>query len=147
MEIDKKVAQWLWTKNRVKEAQPVSVRIGNRVYPAARYSEIHKGVLQERLYVVGEMPPFHDRRRICYHTDDSDDGWHLLAWLRLKSHCVELQEAHPFGTHFVLVFQSALENWATEQAVGKRLHRIPMTVTEVGPVPPSVEKPTEKEER
>ena len=97
--------------------------------------------------MVGEMPPLQNRlKRACYRTDHTDDGWHLLAWFRVNQSCVELQEAHPFGSHFVLVFQSALENWAAEQAEGKRLHRIPMTINEVGPVPPSVEKPTEKEE-
>ncbi len=144
-EIAVKVACWLSSRRRIRAAHPVLVQIGRRTYPAARYTEAHKGVLQEKLYVVGEMPPLQNRLRgVCYRTDHSDDGWRLLAWCRLKCRCVELQESHPFGSHFILVFQSALENWATEQAGGKQLHRIPMTITEVGPPPPDVTQPTEE---
>ena len=132
-EIATKVSHWLSSRRHIKMARPVTVQIGRRFYPAARYSEAHKGVLQERLYIVGEMPPLQNRLRVCYRTDHSDDGWHLWAWFRLKHRCVELQEAYPFGTHFVLVFRSALENWAGEQAEGKPYHRIPMTITELGP--------------
>ena len=142
-----KLAHWLSSRRHTRAAHPVIVQIGRRFYPATRYSEAQKRTWQDRLYVVGEMPPLQNRlKRACYRTDHTDDGWHLLAWFRVNQSCVELQEAHPFGSHFVLVFQSALENWAAEQAEGKRLHRIPMTINEVGPVPPSVEKPTEKEE-
>ena len=95
--------------------------------------------------MVGEMPPLQNRlKRACYRTDHSDDGWHLLAWCRVKNSCIELQEAHPFGTHFVLLFQSALENWAFEQAEGKRLHRIPMTINEVGPPASDVNQPVKE---
>ena len=72
----------------------VIVQIGRRFYPAARHSQAHKRTWQDRLYIVGEMPPLQNRlKRACYRTDHSDDGWHLLAWCRLKSHCVELQES------------------------------------------------------
>jgi hypothetical protein len=145
-EIATRVACWLRSKTRVKTARPVTVQIGRRLYPAARYTEAHKGVLlQERLYIVGEMPPLQNRlKRACYRTDHSDDGWHLLTWFRLKRRCLEWEEAYPFGTHFVLVFQSALENWADEQAEGKRLHRIPMTISEIGPPAPDVNQPVKE---
>jgi hypothetical protein len=134
-----KVAHYLSSRRHIRAACPVIIQIGRRFYPAARYSQTDKRTWQDRLYIVGEMPPLQNRlKRACYRTDHSDDGWHLLVWFRLKSRCIELQEAHPFGSHFVLVFQSALENWAFEQSEGKRLHRIPMTITEVGPPPPDV---------
>ena len=138
-----KVAQWLSSRPHTRGSHPVVVQIGRRSYSAARYSEVHKRAWQDRLYIIGEMPPLQNRlKRACYRTDHPDDGWHLLAWCRLKSHCIELQEANPIGSHFVLLFQSALENWAFEQAEGKRLHRIPMSITEVGPPPPDVNQPT-----
>ena len=137
-----KVAHWLLSKKSVKTARPVTVQIGRRFYPAALYSEARKGVLQERLYIVGEMPPLQNRLRgVCYRTDHSDDGWHLLAWCRLRRRCVELQEVSPFGTHYILVFWSALENWAGEQSEGRPYHRIPMTIMEIGPPAPDVNQP------
>jgi hypothetical protein len=141
-EIAIKVAHYLSSRRHIRDVHPTIVQIGRRFYPAARYTQVK----QYRLYIVGEMPPLQNRlKRACYRTDHSDDGWHLLAWCRLKSRCIELQEAYPFGSHFVLLFQSALENWATEQAEGKRLHRIPMSITEVGPPPSDVNQPmTEK---
>jgi len=144
-EIATRVACWLRSKTRVKAARPVTVQIGRRLYPAARYTEAHKGVLQERLYIVGEMPPLQNRLRgVCYRTDHSDDGWHLLAWFRLKRPSVEWEEACPFKTHFILVFWSALENWAGEQSEGRPYHRIPMTITELGPPDIDVTQPTEE---
>ena len=144
-EIATRVACWLRSKTRVKAARPVTVQIGRRNYPAARYTEAHKGVLQERLYIVGEMPPLQNRLRgVCYRTDHSDDGWHLLAWFRLKHVCAELREALPFGTHFILAFWSELENWAGEQSEGRPFHRIPMTITELGPPDVDVTQPTEE---
>jgi hypothetical protein len=141
-EIAIRLAHWLSSRRHTRAVNPVIVQIGRRFYPAARYSQIR----QDRLYVIGEMPPLQNRlKRACYRTDHSDDGWHLLAWCRLKSsRCVELQEAHPFGTHFVLLFQSALENWSFEQAEGKKLHRIPMTLTEVGPPAPDANEPVKE---
>jgi hypothetical protein len=144
-EIAIKAAHWLSSRRHIRAAHPVIVQIGRRFYPAARYTEAQKQVLQDRLYIVGEMPPLQNRlKRVCYRTDHSDDGWHLLAWCRVKSRCMELQEAHPFRSHFILMFQSALENWAYEQAEGKRLHRIPMTVTEIGPLPPDINQPVKE---
>jgi hypothetical protein len=133
-EIAIKVAHWLSSRCHIRNAHPVIVQIGRRFYPTARYSQAHKGTWQDRLYIVGEMPSLQNRlKRACYRTDHSDDGWHLLAWFRVKQLCVEWEEVHPFGTHFVLVFWSAVENWAGEQAEGKPYHRIPMKITEVGP--------------
>jgi hypothetical protein len=138
-EIAIRLAHWLSSRRHTRNVHPVIVQIGRRFYPAARYTQVK----QDRLYIVGEMPPLQNRlKRVCYRTDHSDDGFHLLAWHRLKSRNVELQEAQPFGTHFVLLFQSALENWAFEQAEGKKLHRIPMSITEVGPPAPDVNQPT-----
>jgi hypothetical protein len=133
-DVARKLCNWLMSKRSVKTAVPVTVQIGRRLYPAARYRERQrKGLMEERLYVIGEMPPLQNRlKRACYRTDFSDDGWHLVAWVRVKQSSSELREVCPFGTHFVLVFQTELENWAYEQCQGKRLHRIPMTITEIG---------------
>jgi hypothetical protein len=122
---------------------PVIVQIGRRFYPAARYTEANKRAWQDKMCLVGEMPPLQNRLRgVCYRTDQTDDGWRLLAWFRLRSPCLEWEEAHPFGSHFILLFQSALENWAGEQSEGRPYHRIPMTITELGPA--NSNQPTEE---
>ena len=135
-ELAKKVTQWLWSKTRVKEAQPVAVKIGNRVYQATRYVEVQKGGNhQTRLYALGEMPPLHAKmRRLCYQTDpDSEHVWHLIAWFRQNRPCPEWEQVHPFGSHFVLALFTPLETWTEEQCLGKPFRRIPMTIMEVGP--------------
>ena len=67
---------------------PVSVQIGHRTYPASQYTiESEHGIRESRLYVLGEMPPLHNRmRRICYQTDDTGYDWHLVAWFRHGPH-------------------------------------------------------------
>jgi len=135
MEITTKIAQWLWSKNRVREAQPVVVQIGNRVYPAAQYAEAQRGGnRQTRLYCVGTLPPLHSKRKLCYQTDpDSEQGWHLTAWFRQNRPCREWNEVHPFGSHCVLALLTPLEIWAEEQCQKKPFRRVPMTITEIGP--------------
>jgi hypothetical protein len=146
-EIATRVAHWLSSQRHIRAVHPVIVQIGRRFYPAARYTEATKRGFQEKIYLIGEMPPLQNRLKLaCYRTDHSDDGWRLLAWCRLKSRCVELQEVHPFGSHFILLLQSALENWATEQAEGKQLYRIPMTITEVGPPLRNINQPAEEKQ-
>jgi hypothetical protein len=135
-EIAKKIAQWLWSRNRVREAQPVAVQIGHHTYPAARYVEVQKGGnRQTRLFCVGTLPPLHSKmRRLCYQADpDSEHGWHLIAWFRQNRPCREWQEVHPFGSHFLLALWLPVETWAEEQCLGKPSRKIPMTITEVGP--------------
>ena len=140
-----KVTHWLSSQRHIRTARPVTVQIGRRFYAAARYSQVNKRTWQDRLYIVGEMPPLQNRlKRACYRTDHSDDGWRLLTWFRLKRPCLEWEEAHPFGTHFVLVFCSALENWAGEQSEGRPYHRIPMRIIELGPSDVDVTQPTEE---
>lgn len=136
MELATQIAQWLWSKTKVKEAQPVVVQIGNRVYQAARYVEVQKrGNRQTRLFCVGTLPPLHSKmRRLCYQTDpDSDYDWHLIAWFRQNRPCPEWEEVHPFGSQFILALFTPLEIWAEEQCLGKPFRRIPMTIVEVGP--------------
>lgn len=135
-EIATKIAQWLWSKTKVKEAQPVVVQIGKRVYQAARYVEVQKGGnRQTRLFCLGTLPPLHSKmRRICYQADpNSEDGWHLMAWFRQKAACTEWREVNPFGSHFLLALFTPLEIWAEEQSLGKPYRRIQMTIVEVGP--------------
>jgi hypothetical protein len=146
-EAAKKIAQWLWSKNRVREATPVSVEIGHRTYPAAQYVEVQRGGTHHtRLYLLGEMPPLHDRRRICYRTDpDSGYDWHLIAWFRQKADCTEWGEVSPFGSHFLLAQWSPVENWAADQCQKRPYRRIQMSITEVGPTFSNVKQPTENE--
>jgi hypothetical protein len=131
-----KVAHWLWSKTKVKEAQPVVVQIGHHTYVAARYVEAQKGGNhQTRLFCLGTLPPLHSKmRRLCYQTDpDSEQGWHLLAWFRQNRPCPEWEQVHPFGSHFVLALLTPLEIWAQEQFLQKPYRRILMTFVEVGP--------------
>ena len=89
-------------------------------------STIHQASERVLLYVVGQLPPLHNRRRLCYRTDDSENAWHVLAWQTSTS--AEWQQVDPFGNHFVLVQRLPLENWAEDQCEGKPFRRIPMTI-------------------
>jgi hypothetical protein len=125
------VAEWLLGRETVIAATPVVVQVGRRIYPAVRYSE---GRNEERLYLIGEMPPLHDKMwRLCYRTDDSDYDWHLLAYFKQRTDCTEWREVHPFGSHFILAQWSPVENWAADQIERRPYHRTPMTITEIGP--------------
>lgn len=144
MNIAVSVAEWLLRRQNVTATTPVTVQIGRRVYSAVRYAENQSGVEETRLYILGEMPPLHDKmRRLCYQTDDSDYDWHLIAWFRHKTACTEWQEVHSFGSHFILAQWSPVENWAADQCDKKPFHRVPMTITEIGPPHSCVKQPTE----
>jgi hypothetical protein len=145
MDIAVSVANWLLGQQNITAAIPVFVQIGHRTYSAARYTEDRNGVEETRLYIVGEMPPFHNRmRRICYRTDDSGCDWHLIAWFRQKVACTEWSEVHKFGSHFILAQWSPVENWAADQCQKKPYHRITMTITDCGPSDFSVNQPSEE---
>ena len=93
-EVAIKVAHWLSSRRHIRAVHPVIVQIGRRTYPAAGYSEAHKRTWQDRLYIVGEMPPLQNRLRgVVIGPIDSDDGWHLLAWFRLKRPCLEWKKS------------------------------------------------------
>jgi len=97
------VVNWLRSQQAVKSAVPVVVRIGRRSYNAVQYTHSENGVDETRLYVLGTLPPLHDKRRLCYRTDDSGYDWHVVAWFRQRTACAEWSEVHPFGSsHFIL---------------------------------------------
>jgi hypothetical protein len=126
------VAKWILTRDHITIATPITVQVSGRTYSGAKYTTRHNGSEEERIYVVGEMPPLHNRRRICYRTDDqSEDTWHLLAWQR--STCTEWQEVHFGNSHFLLARFSSLHSWAADQCGRTPYRRIPMTIMEVGP--------------
>ena len=143
------VANWLRGLRNVISAVPVAVQIGHHTYSAGQYTENQNGVEETRLYIVGEMPPFHSQmRRICYRTDDSDYDWHIIAWFRQRTACSEWSEVHPFGSHFILAQWSPVENWAADQCEKRPFRRIPMTITHCdGPTDASVDQPREEEEK
>ena len=127
------VAKWLVAKEHISAATPVIVQTGRRTYPAGKYTENHNGADEERLYLIGELPPLHNRRRVCYTTDaDIEETWHLLAWQRTT--CTEWQEVHFGNSHFLLARFSSLHSWAADQCGRRPYRRIPMVVTEVGPL-------------
>jgi hypothetical protein len=133
------VAKWLLTQEHVSAATPVAIEIGRRTYAAARFTTGQ----EERLYVIGELPPLHCRRRVCYQTDDQGDTtWHLLAWQRTA--CSEWREVQFGNSHFLLARFSALHSWAADQCGRRPYRRIPMVVTEVGP-PLSKQRTEEKQ--
>ena len=124
------LVQWLLRQPKVIGARPVTVEIGRRKWAAAEYLGQRHDWEQRKLYVLGTMPPLHEKRRnICYRNDDSESAWHLLAWHRQKRSCPEWEEAHPFGNHFVLIFCSPIECWAIEQCESKPYRRIEITIT------------------
>jgi hypothetical protein len=135
------VAKWLVAKEHISAATPVIVQIGRRTYPAGKYSENHNGAKEERLYLIGELPPLHNRRRVCYSTGD-DTTWHLLAWQRTA--CREWQEVQFGNSHFILARFSALHSWAADQCGRRPYRRIEMRITEVGP-PLSKQRTEEKQ--
>jgi hypothetical protein len=123
-----KLAKWLLGRQGIMLASPMIVRIGRHTYAAAHFTVRHKDVEQERLYALGELPPFHNQMRVCYRTDENTEyTWHLLAWQRTT--CSEWREVHPFGTHFVLVLWSPVESWAADQCQKRPFRRIPITIT------------------
>jgi hypothetical protein len=129
-EIATKVAQWLSSRRHIRAVHPVVVQIGHRTYPAARYAKGN----EEQIFVVGELPPLHSKRRVCYQTDDSEETWHLASWLRRKATVKEWTEVYPIGTaHFVLAHHSPLHSWAVDQVGKSPYQRLPMRITEVGP--------------
>jgi hypothetical protein len=143
------IANWLRGLQNVISAVPVAVQIGHHTYSAGQYTENQNGVEEIRLYIVEEMPPFHNQmRRICYRTDDSGYDWHLIAWFRQKLACTEWQEVHRFGSHFILAQWLPVENWAADQCEKRPFRRIPMTIMHCdGPTDASVDQPHEEEEQ
>ena len=148
MNITVSVANWLRSRHNVSSAVPVIVQIGHRTYSAVRYTETSRGFDETRLYVLGTLPPLHDKmRRLCYRTDDSDYDWHLIAWLRQRTACTEWQEVHPFGSHFILAQWSPVENWAADQCEKRPFRRTPMSITNcVGPTDADVNRPCEEKD-
>ena len=121
---------WLRQRPNVTEAESVTVQIGRRKWAAAEYLEKLHDWQQRKLYVLGTLPPLHEKRlQICYQTDDSESAWHQVAWFRQKRSCKEWEEAHPFGDHFILILCSPIECWAIEQCEPKPYRRIEMTIT------------------
>ena len=126
------LVQWLLRQPKVIRAKPVTVQIGRRKWAAAKYEQTRHDWEQCKLYVLGTLPPLHEKRQICYRTDDSEFAWHLVAWFRQKRHCTEWEEAHPFGNHFILIHCSPIECWAIEQYEPQPYRRIEMTITPYG---------------
>lgn len=131
------VAKWLVAREHISAATPVIVQIGKREYAGARFTTGQ----EERLYLVGELPPLHSRRRVCYSTGD-DTTWHLLAWQRTA--CSEWREVQIGNSHFLLGRFSALHTWAADQCGRRPYRRIEMRITEVGP-PLSKQRTEEKQ--
>jgi len=137
------VAKWLLGRLNISTATPVIVQIGRRTYAAARYTESRNGSDEERLYLVGELPPLHNRRRVCYTTDTTaEDTWHLISWQRTA--CIEWQEVQFGNSHFLLARFSSLHTWAADQCGRRPYRRVPMTIVEVGPPISDIKQPTEE---
>ena len=131
------VAKWLVAREHISTATPVIVQIGKREYAGARFTTGQ----EERLYLIGELPPLHNQRRVCYSTGD-DTTWHLLAWQRTA--CSEWREVQFGNSHFLLARFSALHSWAADQCGRRPYRRIEMRITEVGP-PLSKQRTEEKQ--
>ncbi len=145
MDIAVSVARWLLGQQNITAATPVFVQIGHRTYSAARYTEDRDRVEETRLYVLGELPPLHDKmRRLCYRTDDSGYDWHIIAWFRLRAACTELKEVHPFGSHFILARWTPVECWAADQVEKRPFHRLPMAIMDCGPTNVDINQPHEE---
>jgi hypothetical protein len=129
------VAKWLLGRKHITAATPVVVQIGCRKYNAVQYTHSENGVDETRLYVIGTLPPLHNKmKRLCYRTDGSGYDWHVIAWFIQRATCTEWDEVHPFGSHFLLAEWSPVENWAADQCGRTPYHRTPMTITPcVGP--------------
>lgn len=143
------VVNWLRSQQAVKAAVPVVVQIGRRTYNAVKYTHSENGVDETRLYVLGTLPPLHEKmRRLCYRTDKSDYDWHVVAWLKQRTTtCAEWSEVYPCdSSHFILAEWSPVENWAADQCQKKPFHRTPMTITPcVEPAEVAVNEPRRTE--
>ena len=60
-EVAIKVAHWLSSRRHTRAVHPVIVQIGRRLYPAARYTEANKRAWQDKICLIGEMPPLQNR--------------------------------------------------------------------------------------
>ena len=124
------VAKWLLGQEHITAATPVVVQIGRRTYNAVKYTHTDNGVDETRLYVLGTLPPLHNKMTsLCYRTDGSGYDWHVIAWFVQRASCTEWDEVHPFGSHFLLAEWSPGENWAADQCGRTSYHRTPMTIT------------------
>ena len=147
MEIATKIAQWLWTKNRVREAQPVAVQIAYHTYAAARYVEVQKGGnRQTRLFCVGTLPPFHDQQ-VALLPNGPRLGTRLASDCLVSAeptlHRVE-RSSTDSCSHFILALYTPLETWAVDQCGRKPYRRIRMVITTIGPPLSNVKESTEE---
>lgn len=127
------LSHWLFAQDHVSTVVPVTVRIAQRTFAAARYSEDYEGQFAENIYALGELPPlFRRSQQICFRTDDAERDWYLTSWFRRVKGTMEYDEACPFGDHYILTYFTPLETWASRQTT-PRLRRLRMRVIEVGP--------------
>ena len=91
------VAEWLLERQSVKAATPVTVADRSSDLSS---SQIHRDqrATRSNSSSVGEMPPLHDKMRVCYRTDDSEETWHLARVVRRKRHCQGVGRGYPIGT-------------------------------------------------
>ncbi len=124
------VATWLMGRQHVASAVSVTVQIGPRTYSAARYTDDRNG--ETRLYVLGEMPPLHNKMRgICYRTHNSEYDWHLVAVVSAKLSLHRVERGPSVRLAFPILAQwSPVENWAADQCERKPYRRLPMTIQE-----------------
>jgi hypothetical protein len=145
MNIAISVAKWLLGLQHIATAVPVVVQIGKHTFPGARYTEDRDGNVEERLYLIGELPASYRRsHEVCYRTSDSQCDWFIAAWFLKTGENVEYHEAHPFGSHFILALWSMPQGWTIDRYEPKPYRRLPMTLTALGPTDADVNQTQEE---
>ena len=142
MNVAIQVAKWLLGFQHVAMTTPVTVKIGKRTYPGARYTEDRDGSSGERLYLIGELPrAFRRSHKVCFRTADSSD-WYIAAWFRMVGFSREWQEVFRFPNHIIVAEWSMPQGWTIDK-FDKPYRRVPMTITATGPDAPNIQ-PTEE---
>ena len=145
MNIAEQVAKWLLSFQHIAMTTPVTVRIGRRTFPGAKYTEDREASVEERLYLVGELPAsFRRSRKVCFRTSDSRCDWFIASWHRMVGFSREYQEVFRFANHFILAQWSMPEGWTIDKFEPKAYRRVPMTIMPVGPAASNVTQPTEE---
>jgi hypothetical protein len=145
MNIADQVAKWLLSFQHIAMTTPVTVKIGKHVFPGAKYTEDREASVEERLYLIGELPAsFRRSHKVCYRTVDSERDWYIAAWFRETGFSVEWRQVHRFGSHLILAQWSMPPGWTIDKFEAKPYRRVSMTIMPAGPAAPNVIQPTEE---
>ena len=89
--------------------------------------------------LLSPAPARLERRR--YRTPDCQRDWYIAAWFLKTGENVEYHECHPFESHFILALWSMPDDWEIDKFEERPYHRMPMTLTVLGPTDTDAKQP------